>query len=503
MAKRKCGKKKGDLKVVFTAAEMHPFGKVGGLGDVISSLPPELEKLGLDVKVIIPYYTKVYKGEAGEPKHIADLRVKLGTKEYQVDLYSATWKGIEVWLLRNDEMFGRDGIYLDPSGVAYEDEYLRFALLSMGALASLKEMNFKPDVILANDWHTAYIPIYLKNNLYGFEEEGFLSGTKVAIVIHNIAYQGQFPKDILGEVGIPESLYTIDALEFYGKVNILKGGIVFSDLIITVSPTYAKEIQESPEYGMGLEGILRARSSKVVGILNGIDYDYWNPSKDEELYFNYNLRNVFKGKLANKEKLQEELGLPTDPEIPLLGVVARLAEQKGFDLLADAIRELKDRYKFQLVILGTGKPEIQEELKLLENELPDKVKVNIAFDPVLAKRIYASSDLFLMPSRFEPCGLGQMIAYRYGTIPVARRTGGLKDTIVDYTENPSEGTGFLFDDPTPVALSEAISRGLDLYYGDRKAWRGLVKRVMKLDYSWKRSAERYAEVLRDLVREKV
>ncbi len=479
------------------ASEMRPFGKVGGLGDVMSSLPPALASLPeVDgVYVFVPYYSKVYDGPKEE---VMRYTVKLGMREFTINLYKTDWKGVSVYLIGNEELFGRSGIYLDEEGRVYEDEHIRFAVFSMASITAIERLNLKPDVIHVHDWHASFVPVYIKNEITAenYSPETFRD-TGLMLTIHNIAYQGVFPYEYMHELNLPDVLFNMEALEFYGKINILKGGIVYSDSVTTVSPTYAEEIKSSPEYGMGLEGILSKMGDKVKGILNGIDYDYWNPAKDEELYKNYSKRNVFKGKAENKANLQAELGLPQNPKVMMMGIVARLDRQKGFDLIDEAVRELVNELEFQLVVLGTGNPEIQERLVKLAQDYPDRVKVKIAFDPVLAKRIYAGSDVFLMPSRFEPCGLGQMISYRYGTLVIARATGGLKDTVTDYSQDPENATGFLFDEPTAQALASAMRRAVELY-SKEKIWRKLVRNVLEREYTWERSAKHYLELYGNL-----
>ncbi len=480
------------MKVFYLASEIYPFAKTGGLADVAGTLPVSLKKLGVDIILAMPYYNKFVEKHDPEDTGIT-LDVEFNGELFKTPVLKKEYRGVTTYFIRNDRYFDRDYLYGTPEG-DYPDNPLRFGFFSVAALRLLEKLNFKPGIIHLNDWQTALIPVYLKNT----DLFPFLKDTKTILTIHNLAYQGTFPPDVLRSLMLPESLFNMEALEFYGKINFLKGGIVFSDVITTVSPTYAKEIQTS-EFGYGLEGVLYKRREHLFGILNGIDYDVWNPETDEYIYYNYSYTDFHYKKVLNKTHLQEDMGLPASSEIPLIGIVSRLAAQKGFDLLADAMNELS-RLDLQMVILGTGDKVYQDLLMDFGTKFPDKFAVKIDFDPVLARRIYAGSDMFLMPSRYEPCGLGQMIAMRYGAIPIVRKTGGLADTVEDFTyeklkRDPGKrkGYGFSFGTYTHAHLIDAIKRALKVFK-DQETWQQLIKIAMTRDFSWKSSAKEYVEL---------
>ncbi len=480
------------MKVFYLSSEIYPFAKTGGLADVAGTLPVSLKKLGVDIILAMPYYNKFVEKHDPEDAGIT-LDVEFNGEVFKTPVLKKEYRGVTTYFIRNDRYFDRDYLYGTPEG-DYPDNPLRFGFFSVAALRLLEKLNFKPGIIHLNDWQTALIPVYLKNT----DLFPFLKDTKTILTIHNLAYQGTFPPDVLKSLMLPESLFNMEALEFYGKINFLKGGIVFSDVITTVSPTYAREIQTS-EFGYGLEGVLYKRREHLFGILNGIDYDVWNPETDEYIYYNYSYGDFHYKKVLNKTHLQEDMGLPASSEIPLIGIVSRLAAQKGFDLLSDAMSELS-RLDLQMVILGTGDKIYQDLLMDFGTKFPDKFAVKIDFDPVLARRIYAGSDMFLMPSRYEPCGLGQMIAMRYGTIPIVRKTGGLADTVEDFTyeklkRDPGKrkGYGFSFGTYTHAHLIDAIKRALKVFK-DQETWQQLIKIAMTRDFSWKSSAKEYVEL---------
>ncbi len=480
------------MKVFYLASEIYPFAKTGGLADVAGTLPVSLKKLGVDIILAMPFYNSfVSKHEPEDTGIVID--VEFNGEVFKTQILKKEHRGVTTYFIRNDRYFDRDYLYGTPEG-DYPDNPLRFGFFSMAALKLLERLDFKPGIIHLNDWQTALVPVYLKNT----DLFPYLADSKTILTIHNLAYQGTFPPDVLRSLMLPESLFTMEALEFYGKVNFLKGGILFSDVITTVSPTYAREIQTS-EFGYGLEGVLYKRREHLYGILNGIDYDVWNPETDEYIYYNYSYGDFHYKKILNKTRLQEDMGLPAGSEFPLIGIVSRLAAQKGFDLLADAMNELS-RLDLQMVILGTGDKVYQDLLVDFGTKFPDKFAVRIGFDPVLARRIYAGSDMFLMPSRYEPCGLGQMIAMRYGSIPVVRKTGGLADTVEDFTyeklkRDPGKrkGYGFSFGTYTHAHLIDAIKRALKVFK-DQETWQQLVKIAMTRDFSWKSSAKEYVEL---------
>lgn len=487
------------MKVLFVSPEMEPLAKVGGLADVVGALPKELKNLGCDVRVVIPLYRHVKenlkrlginaKGLRKEVAACLDCLVFRG-KIKEVDL-----NGVPIYLIENDGLFDREHIYSTPQG-DYADNDLRFGFLSIGALEIVKAFNFKPDVIHCHDWQTALVSISIKWRRH-LKDDPFFESSKLVFTIHNIAYQGLLGKEALDKFGLPSYLFMPQGLEFYGKVNLLKGGIIYSDVVTTVSPTYAQEIK-THEYGYGLDGVLRwisQDSNKLVGILNGIDYEIWNPETDKALYVNYGLGDI-EGKLKNKFQLQNDLGLSADEGKPLLGMVSRLAEQKGIDLVVDALPQIFD-LGFQVAILGSGDEKYMRMLENARARYRGDLSVVFGFKDEVARRIYAGCDMFLMPSRFEPCGLGQMIALRYGSIPVVRATGGLLDTIRDYTNHKKDGNGFVFHEFSKVGFLDALTRALSVYE-KRDEWRELILRAMKEDFSWQRSSREYMELYKRL-----
>lgn len=456
------------MKVLFCSSEVDPYAKTGGLADVAGSLPLALKDIGVDVRIVMPKYRCV-------------------KVEGDKDLLQGK---VPVYFVENKEYYDREYLYSTPEG-DYPDNLDRFVYFCKSTLEIARREKFSPDIIHCNDWQTALIPVYLKSI---FSQDEFFSRTRTVFTIHNIAYQGLFPAEEWEKTGLPSELFSIQGLEYYGKINLMKGALLFSDYITTVSPTYSKEIQ-TPEYGFGMEGILKERSDRLRGIINGIDYSVWNPAEDKEIPQNYDVKSLDK-KAINKQHLQTEYEMEIGRDIPLIGAIGRLTDQKGWDLIAEIIDEIC-QFDLQLIILGTGEKKYHELMEKIAVKYPDKTSINLRFDPVLAKKIYAGCDMFLMPSKFEPCGLGQLISYRYGTLPVARETGGLADTIVDLTRDPKNGTGFLFKEYNPESLLDAIKRALEFYH-DRKAWRAVMRRIMKLDYSWKNSAKQYLQLYKEI-----
>lgn len=473
------------MKVLFVSSEVDPLAKTGGLADVASSLPKALKKLGVDVRIIMPYYNRFVEGKGFEfEKTGIQFSLNLGGIQRRGE-YLATElvPGLPVYLLRNDDFFDRENLYGTPEG-DYSDNHLRFAFLDYGVYEFIKHSGFIPHIIHINDWQTGLIPLL---KLKKYKE----INSKVLLTIHNLAYQGLFPREILPEIGLDEDVFHVEGVEFYGKVNFLKAGIVYSDAINTVSPSYAEEIQ-TEEYGHGLEGVLRKRRDRLYGILNGLDYEVWNPATDKDIYFNYSVENVLEGKRRNKEGLLQEIGLK-GIEKPLVGIVSRLVQQKGFDLFPEIMDKLL-KLDLNMVVLGSGDKVYQEMFEDFSHRF-DSLYVNIGFDPVLARKIYAGSDMFLMPSMYEPCGLGQLISMRYGTVPVVRKTGGLKDTVRDVKEG---GYGFVFEKYSPDELFEAVRRAVDFYYNNQKEWENIVRKIIQLDFSWNASAKKYLNLYKEL-----
>ena len=464
------------LKVLLCASEVVPFAKTGGLADVAGSLPKALAALGHDVRVALPKYADVYEKHLLLKDIAADISVPYAGSEHRVAIQqSDAIEGATTYFVVSD-LFLRTGLYGHP------DDAQRFTVFQRAVLGMFDRVGWTPDVIHCNDWQTALIPVYLN------AADGSPAGPATLYTIHNLAYQGLFPRQTLAEVGLPDSLFTMDGIEFYGQVSMMKAGIVFADMVSAVSPTYAKEIQ-TPEFGERLQGVLAGRSKQLVGIVNGIDYDVWDPASDALLAAKYDAEHP-QGKAANRKALQEHVGLPKR-EVPVFGLISRLTAQKGLDILEGALPAVLGR-DLQIVILGTGDKYYHDLLTDLVAKYPKKMAVTLGFDDRLAHMIYSGSDLFLMPSRYEPCGLGQMIAMRYGSIPVVRKTGGLADTVIEFDPKSGRGNGFLFEGFDPKALIAAIGRGLDTYGSD--SWAKLVANAMAADFSWNQSAKQYAEV---------
>ena len=455
------------MKIAVCASEVVPFAKTGGLADVAGALPLALEKEGQQVIVIMPRY-----------KMILDAKFKIQRLKNDVS-YSVIGKDIKVYFIENDAYFNRDSLYGDKTG-DYPDNLERFAFYSKRALELLKEINFKADIVHVHDWQACLIPVYLKN-LYLLD--AFYKNMRTVLTIHNIGYQGLFTKDQFPKLGLDWSLFGIDGVEFYDKINILKGGMIFSDIINTVSETYSKEIQ-TEEFGFGLEGVLNKRRDSVFGILNGLDYEIWNPETDKFIAKSFSLKTV-KDKAKDKEDLQKLCNLPLKTDVPLFGIVSRLAEQKGFDILAEGIDQIC-KMNLQLVILGTGDIKYHEIMQEMVNKYPKVISLHLKFDDALAHKIYAGSDIFLMPSKYEPCGLGQLISLRYGTIPLVFKTGGLADTV-------NNDNGFIFDRYSKDELIKTIQKSVAAFKNKRK-WSTLVSKAMKCNFSWDASAKKYIKL---------
>jgi len=470
------------LRTLLCSSEAVPFAKTGGLADVAGALPKALVKLGHDVRLMLPKYGSIDAGKIASESAGPPIEVHLGGRSVRVGIETSdAIPGVVTYLVDCPEYFDRDGLY------GQSDDAERFALFCRAALEFLRAGDWKPDVIHGNDWQTALVPVFLKTIYAG---DPALSGIGTLHTIHNLAYQGIFPPLALDAVGLDRSFLTMDRLEFYGQANFLKGGLVFADLLNTVSEKYAEEIQ-TPEYGERLEGILAKRRGSLFGILNGLDYEAWNPATDTFIAANYSGDHLGP-KAANKAALQKQMNLPERPEVPLFGIVSRLAGQKGLDVLSEALPHLLT-LDVQFALLGTGEQHYHDLLSRIAGQHPDKAAVALTFDNALAHQIYAGCDMFLMPSYYEPCGLGQMISLRYGTIPVVRETGGLADTIADFDPKTGEGNGFSFADHSEVALLGAMARGIEVMRNPR-VWDRLVQNAFASNFSWERSAEAYADL---------
>lgn len=464
------------MKILMVASEATPFAKTGGLADVIGSLPAALQARGEETAVVIPAY---HQNQYPEKPQIAyrDLWIPLGAG-YLANIYQTKERDVTFYFVDCPPLFDRDGIYASD-GVDYPDNHVRYGVLSLAAVAVARYL-FRPHIIHAHDWQAALTPVYVRQN---FSEDPTFSGVKFLCTIHNLGYQGIFGRETLPQLGLEPELFNPEQLEFFGKLNLLKGGIAFSDVVSTVSKGYAREIQ-TPEYGFGLDGFLQ-KHSPIYGIVNGVDYQEWNPEHDPNIVRNYSADDL-SGKRACKRELLEELGLAVDGlDMPLIGIVSRFASQKGFDLIAEiATRLLAEN--LGLAVLGSGDPQYEAMFRVLAHTYPDKVAVRIGYDNALSHRIEAGADMFLMPSQYEPCGLSQIYSLRYGTVPVVRATGGLDDTI-------DEDTGFKFRDYSGESLFEALGVALKAF-ADKGRWVGMMRRGMQKDFSWSAVAVEYQEL---------
>lgn len=476
------------MKIVFVITEADPFIKTGGLGEVGGSLPAFLSKQGVDVRVIMPKYSAIADHLRGEFKHLAHFDVPITWRKQYCGLDEMVYQGIHYYFIDNEYYFSRPRVYGE-----YDDAE-RFAFFSRAALESLIHIpGFKPDIIHCHDWHTALIPLMLKEF---YNREPLYYPIKTVFTIHNLKYQGIFAKEVLGDIlGLGMEYFTEEALEFHGSVNFMKAALIYADRITTVSPTYAQEIQ-NPYYGENLDGLLRKRSASLRGILNGIDYQIYDPYKDPYIVMPYN--NFPLAKEENKKHLQSIFGLPVRGDRAVLGMVSRLADQKGLDLLAHVIEEILD-LNVQLVILGTGENRYEQMLRHFASKYREKLAIRLEFLDKLAHQIYAGADLFLMPSRFEPCGISQMIAMRYGTIPIVRETGGLKDTIMPYNAVTGSGNGFSFINYNAHELLFTIQYAVKLYENDKLVWDNIRQNALTSDFGWDRSANAYIEIYESLL----
>jgi starch synthase len=475
-------------RICFVSTELAPFAKAGGLADVSAALSRFLHRRGDDVRVFFPLYSHVSENGAGliPVDFLQDLSLELGGRIFRYSVYTAALpdSGLMVYSVRCPPLYDRPSIYTsDP------DEHLRFTLLCRAALESCQRMGWAPDIIHCNDWPTALLPLYL-DSVYAWDR--LFEKTRTVLTIHNLGYQGVFPAGILGDLGLADraDLFPQEDLQ-RGSINLLKTGILRADALTTVSPTYAEEIQ-TEEYGMGLHEHLRARRESLTGILNGVDYGEWSPETDPFIPHRYSKEDP-EGKEQNKRALLESLGLPYSPNAPVVGIISRLTLQKGFELLSRPAPAILRSRDLRLIVLGSGEPGYEELFHRLQHDHPAKVRFYNGFNNELAHWIEAGSDTFLMPSRYEPCGLNQMYSLRYGTVPIVRRTGGLADTVRLFDPETGEGTGFVFDQYDADGLSWAWNAALDAH-GRPAVWRRLMSNGMSQDYSWEKSGARYDEL---------
>ena len=475
-------------KILFATSEAVPFIKTGGLADVTGSLPRYINKEEFDVRIILPKYLCMNSRFEEQLCFKCHLWVELGWRKQYVGIYETKQDGVTYYFVDNEFYFAGD----KPYNQIFED-IEKFAFFSKAVLEALPYIDFCPDIIHCHDWQTGLIPVFLRT-LYGSQE--YYAGMRSVFSIHNLKFQGRWMLSEVKDItGLPPHIFTNDKLEAYGEANYLKGGLVYANAITTVSKTYANEIM-TPEGGEGLHGLLSARSNDVYGIVNGLDYDVFNPETDAVIAKNFKVTNVKTGKKANKLALQKEFALPEEEGTYLMGMVGRLTDQKGLDLVAYIMEELLQTAKIQIIVLGTGEGRYEEMFRYFENKYPNQIKAYIGYSEDLAHRIYASCDSFLMPSLFEPCGLSQLMSMRYGTLPIVRETGGLKDTVEAYNEYEHTGTGFSFKNYNAHEMLDTIRYSLKVYYDERKEWDAMVKRAMKQDFSWERSAREYEELYR-------
>lgn len=468
------------MDIVFVSSEVSPFAKTGGLADVSGSLPKALKSMGHNITIMLPRYQQIHGVD-----YVTDLPVDMDGHLETAIIRRTTLpadKGdpVEVFFIDNYKYFFRPHLY------GYPDDGARFNFFCKAALAALPYLKLSPQVIHCNDWQTALIPLFLKVKL---TDDPYYNNMGTLLTIHNLQYQGHFDRGILRTLALGDEFFTPEKLEFYGRVNFLKAGLIYADVLNTVSKKYALEIQ-TPEMGEGLDGVLRTRAKDLYGIINGIDYDEFNPETDPHIKVNYNI-DTWEKKRENKTFLQNELDLE-NKDVPLIGMVTRLVEQKGIDLVGSIADQLAS-LDVQFVLLGAGEDRYQEMFTKLALKYRRKVAVRIGLDIGLAQRIYAGADFFLMPSRFEPCGLGQLISMRYGTIPIVRATGGLEDTVIDYARDRNNGTGFVFKQYTPESLWQCLNQALKIWSHPAHRER-LIKNAMKTDFCWKTSARQYVDL---------
>jgi starch synthase len=475
------------LRICLASAEFAPLAKTGGLADVTAALSHYLDGAGHDVRVLLPFYASIdtTELEIHPVTFMQDLEMEMGGHRLRWSVDTARIKGrsLRIYLLRCSRLYDRPGIY---SGGA--DEHLRFLFLTRAAIEMCQHMGFAPDIFHCHDWHTAMAPLYLKT-LYGWDR--LFEKTKTVLTIHNIGYQGIFNADILKDTGLSGSADLLHQQDMaLGRISFLRTGVLYADLLTTVSPTYAREIL-TPDFGMGLQDLLLQRRESLIGILNGVDDAEWNPETDELIPHPYS-RSKLAGKKKNKVELLEELDMDGAEDLPLVGMVTRLTYQKGIELVQKVIPEMLQKRRFAMAILGSGEARYEHFFTWLQNNFRDRVCFYRGYSNKLAHWIEAGSDLFLMPSRFEPCGLNQMYSLRYGTVPIVRNTGGLADSVQLYEPSTGKGTGIVFDDFNERAFSWALNTGLDLYE-DKKAWKNLVRNAMSMDYSWERQGAVYVD----------
>ncbi|MCG3258505.1 MAG: glycogen synthase GlgA [Candidatus Heimdallarchaeota archaeon] len=477
------------MKIVFVSAEVVPYSKTGGLGDVSSAIPKAMEQLGHNVSIFTPLYKSIDVEKHNIKLVKKDLLAPVGDKvEVVFDLYETTHPDSEipVYFIKNTYLY-RDGIYVGEDGEDYPDSPIRFISFIKSIFIALEQLEAPIDIFHVNDWHSGLLPFFLKTE-YG--EHNLFKTSKSVFTIHNIGYQGVYGLETIEDANIPEIYLNDDLLGFHGLINFMKAGIVYTDVLTTVSSKYAEEIQ-TKQFGYGLEKIIETRKDDLYGIVHGIDLTVWNPKTDELIPKNYDSRNL-KGKEECKNYLQDKLNLDVSDK-PLVGIITRLATQKGLDLILKKFNKIMN-LGVQFVLLGTGDPKLEKSFKAKEKKYPQDCSINIEFDNRLAHQIEAGSDFFLMPSRYEPCGLNQLYSMLYGSVPIVRKTGGLSDTVQDYNEETGEGSGFVFERINADRMFEAIERGVNLYKQDKGKFTKLQKHIMNKDFSWNNAAKQWQKV---------
>lgn len=477
-------------KILFVASEVVPFIKTGGLADVAGSLPKYFNKEEFDVRVMLPKYMAIPDQYKNQMKYKTHFYMNLAWRSQYVGIMEMEYEGVTFYFIDNEYYFSGS----KPYGNIYED-IEKFAFFCKAALSALPSLDFRPDIIHCHDWQTGLLPVYIKDV---FAQNDFYHRIKTIMTIHNLKFQGIWDvKTVKDITGLNAYYFAPDKLEAYGDANYLKGGLVYADYITTVSESYAEEIK-MPFYGEGLDGLIRARQNSLVGIVNGIDYSEYDPETDPFIYQRYNARNFRKEKIKNKRALQEELGLTQDDKKFMIGIVSRLTDQKGFDLIDYVIEELSAT-DTQLVVLGTGEEKYEHLFRHYAWKYHDRVSANIFYSNERSHKIYAACDAFLMPSLFEPCGLSQLMSLRYGTVPIVRETGGLKDTVVPYNEYEGTGTGFSFSNYNAHEMLSTVRYAKHIYYDKKREWNRLIDRGMAADFSWNNSARKYEDLYRRML----
>lgn len=478
-------------KILYVSSEAVPYIKTGGLADVVGSLPRYFNKQEYDVRVILPKYACMDSSFLPELKFVCHFYVDLNWRRQYAGVFEAKYKGIRYYFVDNEFYFAG----ANPYNNIYEDVE-KFAFFSKAVLMALPYIDFEPDIIHCNDWQTGLLPVFLHTS---FGSDHFYARIKTVFTIHNMKFQGRWRiKEIMDITGLPAQIFNDRELESYGEANYLKGGVVYADAVTTVSPSYAQDIM-TPEGGEGLHGLMYARRNVLSGILNGIDYEEFDPASDPYIAHNFSAKDALGGKKKNKRMLQEQSHLKVEEDAFLIGIVSRMTDQKGFDQVSYIMEEMLCTMNVQLAVLGTGEERYENMFRYFEDRFPDKVHAYIGYSEERAHRIYASCDAFLMPSLYEPCGLSQMMAMRYGTIPIVRETGGLKDTVMPFNEYEHTGTGFSYDHYDAGQLLHIIRYAKSVFDNDKKEWQDMIARAMKEDFSWNVSARKYEELYESLV----